>query len=220
MVAQARKAFRKRLVEIASVQGGYFSARQALEAGYSYPAQHYHALHQNWLRVGRGIFRLPEWPSGPHEDLVRWTLWSGRRAVVSHESALAVHDLGDVNPTQAHLCVPPGFRGKAAGVVLHHAEVAPSEKQEHPGFWVTTPPRSLIDVAAGSLDVDQIVTAIRDALARGLVTARRLRARADVAGERSALRIERALAMIEGRPSSVPETREAGRPRALGRRRR
>jgi len=197
MGRQVRNALRKRLVEVASTQAGYFSAGQALEAGYSYPAQHYHALNENWLRVGRGIFRLPEWPSSPHEDLVRWTLWSGRKAVVSHESALAVHELGDVNPASVHLSVPPGFRAKAVGVVLHRAIVDSAEKQEHSGFWVTTPLRSLIDISSGSLDLDQVVTAVVEALRRGLVTAKRLRARADAAGDRAALRIERALAAIE-----------------------
>ena len=209
MGRQVRNALRKRLVEVASTQAGYFSASQALEAGYSYPAQHYHALNENWLRVGRGIFRIPEWPSSPHEDLVRWTLWSGQKGVVSHESALAVHELGDVNPASVHLSVPPGFRAKAEGVVLHRAVVEPAERQEHSGFWVTTPLRSLIDIASGSLDLDQVVTAVVEAQRRGLVTAKRLRARADAAGDRAALRIERALAAIEAgaRPDpSAPET--------------
>lgn len=197
MATQARKTLRRRLVEVASRQAGYFSTGQALEAGYSYPAQHYNAVAENWLRVGRGIFRLPEWPSSPHEDLVRWTLWSGQEGVVSHESALAVHELGDVNPASVHLSVPPGFRAKARGVVLHRAIVEPNEKQEHSGFWVTTPLRSLIDVASGSLDLDQVVTAIVEAQRRGLATAKRLRARADAAGDRAALRIERALGAIE-----------------------
>jgi predicted transcriptional regulator of viral defense system len=116
---------------------------------------------------------------------------------VSHESALAVHELGDVNPPSVHLSVPPGVRARAEGVLLHRAIVEATEKQEHSGFWVTTPLRTLIDVASGSLDLDQVVTAVVEALRRGLVTPKRLRARADAAGDRAALRIERALAAIE-----------------------
>lgn len=205
MRTKSRKTLRKRLVEIAAGQSGYFSAAQALQAGYSYPAQHYHAVQENWLRVARGIYRLSEWPSSPHEDLVRWALWSGQEAVVSHETALSVHDLGDVNPAKVHLTVPTGFRAKAAGVILHRAVVPRTEKQEHSGFWVTTPLRSLVDVASGSLDLDQIDMAIREALGRGLVTARRLRERADQAGDRPALRIERALATIESGSPSTPQ---------------
>jgi predicted transcriptional regulator of viral defense system len=211
MRTKSRKTLRKRLVEIAASQSGYFSAGQALRAGYSYPAQHYHALEENWLRVGRGIYRLPEWPSSAHEDLVRWTLWSAQEAVVSHETALSVHDLGDVNPAKVHLTVPVGFRAKAAGIILHRAVVPPAEKQEHSGFWVTTPLRSLVDVAMGSLDLDQLATAAGEAIGRGLVTARRLRERADQAGDRPALRIERALAAIETRssPAQTPAHQSA-----------
>jgi hypothetical protein len=210
MPSRSRKTLRKKLVELASRQNGYFSASQALQVGYSYPAQHYHAAQENWLRVGRGVYRLPEWPSGPHEELVRWALWSRQHAVVSHESALAVHDLGDVNPAKVHLSVPLAFRAKARGVILHRSVVPPTEKQEHSGFWVTTPLRSLVDVASGSLDVDHIASAISEALGRGLVTVRRLRDRADQAGDRQALRIERALAMVENAvPSTTDNTRGA-----------
>ena len=216
MPTKSRKTLRKRLVEIAAQQSGYFSANQALQAGYSYPAQHYHAAQGNWLRIGRGIYRLPEWPSSPHEDLVRWTLWSGQQAVVSHESALAVHDLGDVNPAKVHLSVPLRFRAKAPGVILHHAVVPATEKQEHIGFWVTTPLRSLIDIASGSLDLDQVVIAVAEAQRRGLVSAKRLRARADAAGDRAALRIERALAAIEANSRLNPPAAETVHARHVG----
>src|SRR5918912_831625 len=65
-------------------------------AGYSYQAQKQNADRGNWVKVGRGLFRLPGWPAGRHEDLVRLSLWSRGRAVVSHESALSVHELGVV----------------------------------------------------------------------------------------------------------------------------
>lgn len=179
MKTQDRRQLRRNLVAVASTQAGYFSAAQALAAGYSYVGQHYHAVHQNWLRVGRAIFRLPEWPSSAHEDLVRWTLWSGFKGVVSHESALAVHDLGHVNPDRVHLTVPIGFRAKAEGVVLHRGVVDKPERQDHAGFSLTSPLRSLVDVAAGALDLDHLATAIAEALRRGLVTTRSLRVRAD-----------------------------------------
>jgi predicted transcriptional regulator of viral defense system len=128
--------------------------------------------------------------------------------VISHESALAVHGLGDVNPERVHLSVPPGCRAKAEGVVRQRAVVPPAEREDHSGFWVTTPLRSLVDVASGSLDLDQVATAVAEALHRGLVTARRLRARADAMDPRTALRIERSLTTPDansGPPSSITE---------------
>ncbi len=197
MPVQDRTDLRRRLFAIAARQSGYFTAAQALDAGYSYPAQGYHAKRGNWLRVDRGIYRFPEWPTGPRDDLVRWSLWSRGRAVVSHETALSVHELGDVDPARVHLTAPPNFRQKNPGVVIHRADLAPRDVQEHEGFRVTTPLRSLLDVAAGELDLDQLGQGIAEALARGMTTRRALLDRADEFGANAALRIERALQGVE-----------------------
>ena len=196
MPAGTRRSRRRRLIALAELQSGYFTAKQALEAGYSYSAQRHHVVHQNWVRIDRGIFRLPEWPVSAREDLVRWSLWSGGRAVVSHETALSFHELGDANPARIHLTVPPNFRAKAEGIVLHRAELGGSDIQEGAGFAVTTAVRSLVDVALGSLDLDQLAAAVSEALDRGLATIRQLRERADATNPRAALRIERSLALI------------------------
>lgn len=197
MPVQDRTDLRRRLLAIAARQSGYFSAAQALEAGYSYPAQRYHAKRGNWLRVDRGIYRLPEWPTGPREDLVRWSLWSRGRAVVSHETALSVHELGDVDPAHVHLTVPPNFRQSDLAVVIHKGELPPDDVEEHEGYRVTTPLRSLLDVATGELDIDQLAQAIVEALSQGMTTRRALRERADEFGPTAALRIERALQEVE-----------------------
>ncbi len=78
---------RRQLNGLAFAQAGYFTAAQALGIGYSCQAQKYHADHGNWVRVDRALFRLPGWPSTAHDTYARWNLWSGRRGVVSHESA-------------------------------------------------------------------------------------------------------------------------------------
>ena len=189
-----RQTRRRRIYDIAGTQGGYFTAAQALGAGYPYQAQRYHVDRENWQRVDRGLFRLPEWPVSEHEDLIRWGQWSRGRGVVSHETALSVHDLGDVNPARVHLTVPPGFRKQAEGVVLHRGALLDSDVQQREGFRVTTPLRSVLDVAAGELDLDQLATVVAEALQRGLFTRRMLLARADEFGDRAALRIERTVA--------------------------
>jgi predicted transcriptional regulator of viral defense system len=187
---------RRALFALATQQSGYFTAGQALEVGYSYAAQKFHADHGNWLRVDRGIYRLPEWPPGEHDSLVRWTLWSRGRGVVSHETALAVFELGDVSPAVVNLTVPPNFRPKAPGIRLHHGDLPTDDVLDRQGFRITSPLRSLLDVAAENLDVDQLATAIRDALDAGIVTRRQLLGRVDEFGDHAALRIERALQLI------------------------
>ncbi|MGI8682802.1 MAG: type IV toxin-antitoxin system AbiEi family antitoxin domain-containing protein [Mycobacteriales bacterium] len=191
-----RQDLRRRLAALAATQSGHFSAAQALGVGYSYQSQKFHADRGNWQRIDRGLFRLPEWPVGKHDDLVRWSLWSRGRAVVSYETALSVHDLGDVNPAVTHLTVPLNFRQRAAGVELHKAEMPAGDVWQHEGYRVTTPIRTLLDIAAGNVDLDHLAAAIDDASTRWPATRRDLLSRADDFGDRAALRIERALQQV------------------------
>ena len=181
---------------MASLQAGYFTAAQALDAGYGYPNQKFHVDRGNWNRVDRGIFRLPEWPIGPRDDLVRWSLWALGRAVVSHVTALAVHGYGEFESSRIHLTVTPRFAKVDPAVVLHRASLNDSDIQVREGFRVTTVMRSLIDVAGEGADQDQLANAISEAQHAGAITLRRLRERAEEVDVRAALRLEQALGKV------------------------
>jgi hypothetical protein len=188
---------RSRLFDVAADQGGYFTAAQARKVGYSYQAQAHHVAVGNWLRFDRGIFRLAQWVPDLHDDLARWSLWARDRAVVSHETALGVHELGEFESPKVHLTVPVGFRQRDDAVVLHVGRLADLDVQQHTGFRVTTPLRSLIDVAAETPDEDQLARAIEEARHRGLVVIRELRSRSEQTDSRAALYVERALQRLE-----------------------
>ena len=168
------------LYQIAAAQGGYFTAAQARQTGYAYSQQHFHVSRGNWLKIDRGLFRLRDFPPGEREDLIRWSLWSRNQksvpqAVVSHDTALTVHELSDAMPAQVHLTVPPGFRKKVPpGCVLHKAVLTPGEIESRTGYRVTTPLRTLLDVADSPLSQEHLNRAVRDALERGLVRRRLL----------------------------------------------
>lgn len=181
---------------MASLQAGYFTAAQALDAGYGYPNQKFHVDRGNWTRVDRGIFRLPEWPIGPHDDLVRWSLWALGRAVVSHVTALTVHGYGEFESSRINLTVPPRFAKADPAVVLHRALLNGDDIQAREGYRVTTVMRSLIDVAGVGADQDQLANAISEAHDAGAITLRRLRERAEEVDVLAALRIEQALGKV------------------------
>lgn len=203
---QDRLELRRRLARIAAQQSGYFTTAQALEAGYSYSAQRYHVHRGNWEQVDRALFRLPEWPVGLQDEYVRWFLWSGRRAVVSHDTALAVHGLSDVSPARIHLTVPLDFRTREQGVVLHRGDLPVGDVWEQGGYRITAPLRSVLDVAAaGVLELDQVASAIGDGERAGRFTRRMLFARADELGPEAALRIERAAQWLDERSRPVSE---------------
>lgn len=166
---------RQNLYNVASTQQGYFSAKQALSCGYSHRLQHYHKEKGHWVEIERGFFRLSNFPSSPNEDLARWSFWSRNRedipqAVVSHESALAIHELSDVIPSKVHLTIPPSFRKKSSGgCVLHRNILLPEVIEKREGFFVTTPMQTIIDAADSPLSLEQLEQAVRDALAKGLM---------------------------------------------------
>ena len=114
---------RQKLFEVTSLQQGYFTAKQAVKAGYSYRMQSHYRQKGEWLEIDRGIFRLAQFPHSPDEDYVRWSLWSRGRdgqpqAVISHDSALGIHELSDIMPAKIHLTVPSGLRKNKPKLVV------------------------------------------------------------------------------------------------------
>jgi predicted transcriptional regulator of viral defense system len=163
---------------IASRQQGYFTARQALEAGYSYPSQYYQSETGNWIRDERGIYRLAVYAAVDRPDLVLWSLWSSDRkgkpqGVFSHETALSIHELSDVMPASLHMTVPLSFRRSAkipAVLVIHRTTLASADIQAMEGYSVTRPLRTIIDVAAAAtVSADLLEQVVRQGLQRGLV---------------------------------------------------
>ncbi len=156
-MAGTRQDLRLALQRLAFSQSGYFTAAQALELGYSYQAQKYHVDSGNWLRVDRGLFRLPDWPSAPEDQWVRWTLWSEGRGVVSHDSAALVHDLGELDPRHVHLSVPLRVPGRRPGGrdACERAYLRRTSSTREPGR-VTTPLRTLLDLAGADTTQEQL----------------------------------------------------------------
>ena len=192
-MTRRRQSLRRLLEARAFAQAGYFTAAQALATGYTYQAQKYHVDAGNWVRVDRGLFRLPNWPSSLDDEYVLRTLWSRNLGVVSHETALSVHGLSDVDHHKIHLTVPPGFRAKDPMVVTHVEELSDSDVEQRRGWRVTTPLRTLADVSGSDLSQEHVDRAMRDALERGLTARRSVMQRSASLTDRAALRLERAL---------------------------
>lgn len=161
---------------IAETQQGVFSAEQAAEAGFSSQLLNKH-LHGGTLeRVQRGIYRLVRFPSAERarEELVVAWLWSGRVGVFSHETALRLHGLSDAFPARLHLTVPAAWQKRRVRppeiVSLAWADLDPSDIGWVGSVPVTTPGRSIVDVAAAHGDASLVDAAIRQALRRDLAS--------------------------------------------------
>ena len=174
----ARKPTWNRLYEVASGQEGHFTTQQAAEAGYSPQLLRKHIQAGRIVRVRRGIYRLVHFPAGEHEDFVVIWLWSERQGVFSHQTALGLHGLSDVLPSKIHLSVPTTWTSRRlrvpAGVVVHHADIAKSERSWFGAVPATSPSRTLEDCSRDKISPDLLRQAARDAVARGLVGKREL----------------------------------------------
>jgi predicted transcriptional regulator of viral defense system len=173
MESRAEKS--NRLFQVAESQQGYFTSADAKKLGYDYPHQHFHVKQGNWIRVDHGIYRLKKFPAAQHEDLMQWWLWSRKQAIISHETAAALYELGDVLPAKIHLTVPSNFRKKPTkNLVLHKADVSEAEIEKRDDLPVTTPLRTILDLARSHLDDERLMAVTRHAIERGLLDRREL----------------------------------------------
>jgi predicted transcriptional regulator of viral defense system len=192
------KPSHSRLFELASEQGGYFTAAQARACGFSKALLAHHAKSGRFLRVRQGLYRFREYPSSPREDVTAAWLATGRKvAVVSHESALDILRLSDVVPEVVHLTVPRAmrYRSSASGVVIHTTmrRLAKSDTVVRDGIRVTAAVRSIIDAARAGTAPEQIEAAIRQALERGMATKSKLLRAAKTRGGRVERLVRRVL---------------------------
>ena len=171
------------LFAVAEGQQGYFTSKQAAEARYQLGSQAHHVKSGNWTRVERGIYRLTRFPQSSEEQLVIYALWSRNRAgepegVYSHQTALSIHELSDLNPAKLHMTVPAAFRRTAKTpnvLVLHRANLNQTDIEPRQGFAVTRPLRTIADLAAAeSTSRDIVEQALIEGRRHGVITAREL----------------------------------------------
>lgn len=160
-----------RLYEFASAQDGYFTLRQAGEAGYSPQLLADYLKDGKVTRPLRGVYRLVHFPAGENEDLAMLWLWSEQEGVFSHQTALSLHGLSDVLPAHVDVTLPPTWKRRKAPSVLfrHYGYVPEEERTWHGAVPVTSVRRTLRDCAMAALSPELLRQAAMQALERGLV---------------------------------------------------
>lgn len=196
------KPNQEELFGIASEQGGYFTAKQAGNCGYSRALLSHHAKQGRFVRARQGLYRLRDYPSSSREDvLAAWLTASKDVAVVSHESALDLQNLSDIVPSHVHLTVPRQNRNMRSrpGVRVHTTtrSFGQGETVTREGIRMTSPTRSILDVAQTGASPEQVEMAVIQAIDRGLATKQGLRAGADKRNRRVSDLIRAALAKVK-----------------------
>lgn len=168
----------KKLFDVAKLQSGYFTSKQAQKAGFDYYLQSYHVKVRNWERVIRGIYRLVDFPILENDQYILWYLWSRDRndqpqGIYSHETALNIYELSDISPSKLHITVPLSFRrnSKIPDILILHYDTIDEEDIEFMrGFAVTKPMRTILDLAkTENVSRDILAQAITEGCQQGLL---------------------------------------------------
>lgn len=138
-----------RVEAIAATQHGVFDRCQAFAAGAT-PAFIRRRLDSGrWQQLGRGVYSFPghaaSWPRS------LWTahLACGTSSTVSHRSAARLARLGPIEGDPVDLIVPRGFRRGVVGIrPFRLADLRPEHVTRIKGLPVTTPARTIVDVAS------------------------------------------------------------------------
>jgi predicted transcriptional regulator of viral defense system len=167
----------QRLFELASNQAGYFTAAQARGLGYSARSLVHHVAAGHFERISRGFYRLVGVPADSHDDIIAaWLRFAPRRAVVSHDTALTLYDLAPSRSHEIHLTLPRERRprtAQAATAIRLHTTMVPLRRDEVAsrfGVQITSPARTIADVADIGTDPSVIVEATARALNTGLIS--------------------------------------------------
>lgn len=183
---------REDLWEVAVDQYGYVTALDAGRLGVATVELGKLAARGKLTRVAYGVYRFPEWPAGSRDHLMEAVLWTrDPDAALSHDTALDVYELSDINPARIHVTVAPRSkplrrRHLPAAYAVHYEALSPSQR----GYWEQIPtvtvPTAIDQCITSGVRPDLIRQAIDSARAQGLIdSATAARQRAAMAGDRS-----------------------------------
>lgn len=171
------KEFYRQLYEIAESQDGFFTARQALLAGYSDRMQVYHIQNGDWTKEARGIYRLNCYPPSYNDYLMPWYLWSCNRlgtpqGIYSHDTALRIYNLSTWNSPKLHMTVPNHFRRSVIPkvIILYREDLNTTDINIKYNVQVTSPIKTILDLLVqGEIPRKYLQEALFDALENQLI---------------------------------------------------
>jgi predicted transcriptional regulator of viral defense system len=157
------------LAERAAETFGYITGEDARALGVPMGTLSALARRGQLERVDHGIYRVPLIPPSRLDQYMLATLWPDRRGRISHESALDLYGVSDVNPEKIHVTVPAGYRTHRAIpalYALHREDLPPADQDSFEGVPVVTAAKAIRQIHGRDVRRSLIEQAIDEA-ARG-----------------------------------------------------
>jgi len=164
------------LMEIANENYGFITPDDARGAGVN-PMNLVRMAERGQLeRRGNALYRFSLTPPGPLDSYMEAALWPrGVEGVISHESALDLYELSDVNPRRIHITVPRAHRIRRqvpAVFRIHHEDLRPSDVGHLEGIPVVTPEHAIRQAHSAKLGPALLAQAIDHGEQNGRLTLR------------------------------------------------
>ena len=160
--------------EIALDQFGYFTTAQARRQGVTTQAIFMMVKRGTIERRSHSVYRVKAIPPSPLDPYMDATLWPSKtQGVISHETALELFEISDVNPAKIHMTVRMKYRTHRdipVSYVLHYTDLDPSDITSFEGIPITKPAKTIRDCRKTHLGPALTKQAIEDALRKGLIT--------------------------------------------------
>jgi predicted transcriptional regulator of viral defense system len=161
----------EKLAPIAAEQQGLVTTADAREVGVA-PHRLVDMERRGAIeRVTRGVYRFPNLDARPIlGQLTEATMWAGGRGTLSHDTALDLYDLCDINPAQIHLTIPTSYRLQKQIPPLyrvHKHDPGDDERALYEGIPIVTPERAILEGIESGIRTDLLRQAIDTGRRRG-----------------------------------------------------
>lgn len=158
--------------ELALDQHGVFTSAQARNLGVHPKTLWAMANRDRIKRLSFGVYQDLGAPLTPWTQYMSAVLWpQGMTGVLSHQTALSLMELSDVNPARIHLTIPVGYRVRRRQVpgvlVLHWADLSEEDVGSVEGVPVTKAARTIRDCAEAHIGPALLRQTLEDGIRTG-----------------------------------------------------
>ncbi len=161
-----------KLLERALDRHGLLTPEDALAIGASEAALRLMAHRGTLARKGTAIYQVPQLAGdrlAPYQEALLWVREAG---ALSHDTALDLHELCDINPAKVHVTLARGTRLRRqlpAWLEVHGGRLDEADTTWLEGLRITTPARTILDGIATHVGEQFIDQAIASGRFRGLL---------------------------------------------------
>ena len=162
-----------RLLERAVDQHGLLTPDDARAVGTTENALRRLAHEGVIARVGFAVYQVPQLAGDPLAQYQEALLWLRAPAALTHDTALDLHRLCDINPAKVHLTVDIRHRPRRtapAWIEIHNGDLKDEDFTWIEGLRIATPARAILDAIATHVGQQFIDQAIETGRQRGVLT--------------------------------------------------